>query len=181
MNENSRYVEGVWPPRLKSPDWREPREEAQAERRRAKKKIVDKEAQHKSMARKRDGWVCRFPRCSCHALRTAPEVAHVDGDKGMGGDHGNLSRVHQLMCLCPNRHKVHSRISLHSGTLRIEFLSAAKANGPVRWWVDVAKIADPHTREADWQCVAEESQPRVLKPLTHEQGEWLRRIAELAA
>lgn len=155
------------------------KEEAQAERRKDKKAVVEKEARNKSMARRRDSWACRFPRCSCHQLRLHPEVAHVDGSKGMSGGDGDRSAIKQLMCLCKPRHQ-DSRISVHKGTLRIEFLSADKANGPVRWWVDVAKLDDPLTPTVDWQCVAEESQVRVLKPLTADQGAMLERIKELA-
>lgn len=157
------------------------KEEARAEDRSVKQGVIVKESRNKSAARKRDGWACRFPRCACLLLRLHPEVAHVDGDKGIGGDHGERSHVTQLMCLCKLRHQHgESRISLHRKTLRIEFLSPAKASGPVRWWVNVAVLDYPLTSVEDWRVVAQERECRVLEPLTHEQGQWLERIADLA-
>lgn len=149
-----------------------------------KKEIREKEDRQKTLARKRDGWTCRFPRCICHSLRLHPEAAHVDGDKGIGGDHGVRSHHSQLLLLCAARHK-ESRISLHAQTLRIEFLTSKKANGPVRWWLDytaLSKSASQRvTGDAKWVVLAVESQPRVLDPLTERQGEWLDRIRELHA
>ncbi len=167
--------------KAQGPMWKGTKEDARAERDRGKQAIVEKEGRNKSAARKRDGWACRFPRCICHQKRLHPEVAHVDGDKGIGGDHGERSHVTQLMCLCTLRHQ-DSRISLHKGTLRIEFLDTLKASGPVRWWANVAVLDNPLAtlEQADWQCIGYERERGVLAPLTHEQGEWLERIRELA-
>lgn len=158
--------------------------EAKAERQEKKAAIVEREDRNKTAARKRDGWMCRFPRCGCHALRTHPEVAHVDGDKGIGGDHGTKSHHSQLMCLCPNRHK-DSRISLHFKTLRIEFLTKKKANGPVCWWLDVTALTKAATQrrsgDEKWAVLAAETAPRILGPVSAKQGGWLEQIAELSA
>lgn len=168
--------------------WTEPhfkptKAEARAERDDQKQSVKDKEDRHKSAARKRDGWMCRFPRCGCHRRRLHPEVAHSTS-KGMGGDHGTLSHVYQMICLCKDRHQ-DSRISLHKGTLRMEFLTTKGTNGPVRWWVDVTAIDTSAARrrsgDEHWVAVASESDVRVLEPLTPEQGALLERIAELAA
>lgn len=155
------------------------KEEARAERDKVKQDVKDTESRNKSLVRKRDGSVCRFPRCACHQQRLAPEVAHVI-PKASGGDHGNRSGTDNLICLCKLRHK-ESRISIHAGTLRVEALTVKGMNDVVRWWVNVAVLADPYATEPGWQCVAEESQVRVLKPPTKQQGEWLRQIAELAS
>lgn len=158
--------------------------EAKAERQGKKAAIVEKEDRNKTAARKRDGWMCRFPRCGCHQVRTHPECAHVDGDKWMGGDHGTKSHHSQLMCLCPNRHK-DSRISLHFKTLRIEFLTAKKANGPVRWYLDTTALTKAATQrisgDEKWAVLATETEPRVLAPLSAKQGGWLEKISELKA
>lgn len=165
-----------------TPQFKPSKFEARMGREAIKKEIRDKEDRNKTLARKRDGWMCRFPRCVCHSLRLHPEAAHVDGDKGMGGDHGERSHYSQLLCLCPPRHK-ESRISLHQQTLRIEFLTSKKANGPIRWWLDYTALtksnAERRSGDAKWVVLAEESQPRILEPLTARQGDWLDRIREL--
>ena len=153
---------------------------ARAARDAEKQDVKDKEDRNKSMARRRDGWQCRFPRCACHRLRLHPEVAHCDGDKGMGGDHGTKSHVSQLICLCRARHR-ESRISLHRKTLRIEFLTPEKADGPVKWWVDIAMLADPYDQRPAWVVLGYETAVHVLAPLTTEQGQLLKRIADLQA
>lgn len=153
------------------------------EREAGKQEVRDKEDRNKTAARKRDGWMCRFPRCVCHSLRLHPEVAHLVA-KGMGGDHGHRSHVSNLMCLCPARHQ-DSRISLHANTLRIEPLTHHGTNGPVMWMLDLTAVfKGAHQRRSgdeQWVVLAVEEAPRVLAPLTHQQGIWLEQIAELAA
>lgn len=151
--------------------------EARADREMAKQQIRDKEDRNKSAARKRDGWMCRFPRCSCHKARLHPEVAHVESKK-MGGDHGERSTTANLICLCRGRHR-ESRISLHAGTLRCELLTVKGANAKVRWWVNVAVLDDPFARAPTWVVVATETRPSYIEPLTPEQGALIERIAEL--
>lgn len=157
--------------------------EARMARESKKEQVREKEDRNKSAARKRDGWVCRFPRCVCHRLRLHPECAH-DAAKGIGGDHGLRSTVDQLICLCKPRHQ-ESRVSVHKGTLYHEALTEKGTNGPVRWWVDLAAITTPAAYrkdgDAQWVVVATEREVRVLEPLTHEQGIWLEQIAELKA
>lgn len=157
------------------------RMEARIEREADKARVRDGEDRNKAAARRRDGWMCRFPRCVCHRpqLRLHPEVAHVVS-KGMGGDHGTRSAVAGLICLCPPRHR-ESRISLHRGTLKVEALTDRGMNGPVCWLANVAVLDEPFSSKEQWVVVARESQPRVLEPLTKEQGALLERIAELAA
>lgn len=149
----------------------------------ARQEIRDKEDRHKSAARKRDGWVCRFPRCVCHRLRLAPEVHHVI-PKGFGGDHGTVSTSEYLVCLCRPRHR-ESRVSFHFGAIQIEALTPAGMNGAIRWWIDITAIFRPLAQrqpgDEQWFLVAEEESVRVLKPLTRQQGDVLERIAELAA
>jgi hypothetical protein len=167
--------------RATGPMWKGTKEEARAERDREKQSVKDKEDRNKTLARKRDQSMCRFPRCACHQKRLVPEVAHV-APKSAGGDHGLRSGTDNLICLCRLRHR-ESRISIHAGTLRVEALSVDGMNGPVRWWVNVAILDNPFAKleDADWQCVAEESSVRVLKPPTADQGALLERIKELAA
>jgi hypothetical protein len=158
--------------------------EAQVAKEKTKTDRVDKESANKSKARKRDGWMCRFPRCFCHVKRLHPEVCHLD-HKGSGGDpSGEKSKMHLLICLCQPRHRT-SRLSLHAVTLRVEALSAAGMNGPVRWWVDATAIDTPISRrqsgDEQWVVVASESDVRVLEPLTADQGALLERIAEMEA
>lgn len=154
---------------------------ARSEKAADKKSIRDYEDRNKTAARKRDGTVCRFPRCRCHVLRLHPEVAHCDGSKGIGGDHGTKSHVSQLICLCKLRHQ-DSLISLHYQNLRIVFLTEKKANGPVAWLVNVTAIDFPlSNKPAQWVEVAREREPRILETLTHEQGALLERIAEMSA
>jgi hypothetical protein len=160
-------------------DFKPTKAEARAERQAAKDAIVEKESRNKSYARKRDGWMCRFPRCGCHAKRLHPEVAHIE-DKKMGGDHGERSTAVNLICLCPGRHR-ESLISLHAGTLRCEVLTVKGANAKVRWWVNAAVLDDRHAKVARWVVVATETRPGYIEPLTKEQGELLTRIAELQA
>lgn len=147
-----------------------------------KQSRVEHEDRNKTKARKRDGWMCRFPRCVCHRLRLHPEVAHTV-NKAMGGNpDGEKSDVSKLICLCPPRHQ-ESRISLHRGTLKVETLTAKGTNGPVRWLVDVAALeaSSAQNAPAQWVIVATETAVRVLEPLTHQQGALLERIAELPA
>lgn len=173
----------TFPARFTEPQFKGTKAEARAGRESSKRTTRDTEDRNKTAARRRDGWMCRFPRCGCHAKRLHPEACHVDGEKGMGGDHGTKSHVSQLLCLCGNRHR-ESRISLHFKTLRIEFLTEKKANGPVRWWLDVTALTKPASQRVSgderWAVLATESAPRILEPLSHEQGAWLEQIAELA-
>lgn len=151
--------------------------EARAEKQASKDAVVEKESRNKSAARKRDGWMCRFPRCGCHAKRLHPEVAHIEGKK-MGGDHGERSTAVNLICLCAGRHR-ESLISLHAGTLRCELLTVKGANAKVRWWVNAAVLENRHATTARWVVVATETRPGYIEPLTKEQGELLNQIAEL--
>jgi hypothetical protein len=174
------YEPNAFPVRATSSMFKPSKAESRAERDEKKQAVKDKEDRNKSGARKRDDWMCRFPRCSCHSKRLHPEVAHADGDKGSGGDHGTKSHRSQLVCLCPGRHR-ESRISLHRKTLRIEWLTEDKADGAIRWWVNVAVLDDPLATVPVWVVVASESRPRVLEPLSKEQGALLERIAEMAS
>jgi hypothetical protein len=162
--------------------------EVRAEKEAKKKSVQNYEDRNKTAVRKDDGYMCRFPRCSCHAKRTEPEVAHWK-HKGAGGDPGKQrSEPENLICLCPPRHR-ESRVSLHAGTVRLEYLTEYGARGAVRWWVDITAITTPISRrqpgDEKWRVLAEEevekTKPRRLLALTKAQGAFLELLAEMEA
>lgn len=169
----------VFPVRAVGSMFKGTKAEARADRQASKDEIKDKEDRNKSAARKRDGWMCRFPRCGCHQKRLHPEAAHVES-KRMGGDHGNRSHRSNLICLCRGRHR-ESVISLHAGTLRCEPLTVKGTDAKVRWWVNAAVLGDRFAKEPRWVVVATETRPTFIEPLTKEQGAILEQIAELNA
>jgi hypothetical protein len=178
-----RYVPDTFPMRFAGSQFKGTKAEARAEKEEKKQGIADKEDRNKTAARRRDGWMCRFPRCVCHVKRLHPEVAHTHS-KGAGGDHGTRSHHSLLICLCPLRHR-ESRVSFHYETMKAEPLTEKGMDGPVRWLVDITAITVPQScRQAgdeDWQVVATESRVRVLEPLTKQQAGWLEAIAGLTA
>ncbi len=88
------------------------------------------ERDQKALVVRRDGQHrCRLvPGC---AERQWHETAHLD-DKGMGGDHGNRTTVDTMLRACAFHHQ--GAWSLHSGDLRVEYLTPEKANGPIEVW-----------------------------------------------
>lgn len=162
--------------------------EVRAKKAEKKEAVVDYEAKNKTKVRKDDDYACRFPRCICVKKRTHPDVAH-DVHKAMGGDPSKIrSDVANLICLCPARHR-ESRLSLHAGTVRMEYLTELGTRGAVRWWVDATavelSIGKRQPGDERWVVVGTEEiaekKPRRWLPFTREQGELLERIAELQA
>lgn len=78
----------------------------------------------------RDGSkTCRLvPNCR---EREKFETAHLD-DKGMGGDHGNRTTADTMIRACFFHHQ--GEWSLHSGDLRVEYLTPANTNGAIEVW-----------------------------------------------
>ena len=168
--------------------FKETKAESDAARRKRKRAVIDYEDRNKSAVRKDDNWTCRFPRCRCTRQRIAVEVAHVE-HKQMGGDPAMIrSEVGNLICLCPARHR-ESRVSLHAGTVRLEFLTDLGTRGAVRWWVDITAIdrgiASRQSGDERWFPVGEDEvtseKPRRLHPPTAIQGALLEQIAEMEA
>lgn len=182
------YEPGVFPLRAKGTMFKGTKTEARAAVDKRKTDKADYEDRNKTKVRKDDNYTCRFPRCGCVRKRTHPDVAH-DEHKAMGGDPlKQRSETGNLVCLCPPRHR-ESRVSLHAGTIRMEFLTELGTRGAIRWWVDATAVekAIAHRQQGDerWVVVATEEvtedKPRRLLPLSKEQGALLEQIAELKA
>lgn len=138
---------------------------------------------NKKAARRRDRG-CRFPLCGCKKLKLPLrlEVAHSK-HKGMGGNPAGDRSVTELMVqLCDHRHQ-HGIVSLHKGTLRADYLTAAGFNGAVSWLVDVETLGPGAfacvDAEMRWVEVARESRPGVLEALTGTQQRLLKLLAEM--
>jgi hypothetical protein len=181
------YAPG-FPLRATGPMFKGTKAEARAKTDEKKQQRRDYEDKNKTKVRKDDDWTCRFPRCACVKKRTHPDVAH-DEHKAMGGDPlMQRSGVHNLICLCPARHK-ESRLSLHAGTIRMEYLQSIGTRGAVRWWVDATAIDTPIAKrqrgDERWVVVGTEElttdKPRRWVPFTKDQAALLERIAELSA
>lgn len=97
------------------------------ERRAARAAIVAHEKAEKAKVVTRDGaHTCRLvPHC---AEREKHETAHIE-DKGIGGDHGLRTSADTMLRACLFHHQ--GRWSLHSGDLRVEYLTDDKCNGPI--------------------------------------------------
>jgi hypothetical protein len=106
------------------------REGALLERRQRRSEMKSFERDQKADVVARDGsHTCRLvPHCR---ERERFETAHIN-DKGMGGDHGLRSTADQMVRACFFHHQ--GKWSLHSGDLRVEFLTDARANGPIEVW-----------------------------------------------
>lgn len=106
------------------------REDGIRQRRKQKADVVAFEEAEKAKVRVRDGAsYCRL--VPCCSERHLFETAHVN-DKGMGGDHGLRSTADQMLRGCFFHHR--GNWSLHSQDLRVEFLTPAKADGPIAMW-----------------------------------------------
>jgi hypothetical protein len=140
-----------------------------AKEQRRKDRVSD-ERTHKRIAKRRDGYRCRFPLCGCHRLKRRLEVSHDERHKGMGGDpRGLRSAPETLITLCVDRHQ-DSRWSIHKGTIRTRYLTPEKCDGPVAWDIKDA---------AAWHELAREGCIGVLERLTPWQRDRLRSLAEM--
>lgn len=133
-----------------------------ADKLKARATVRQRERDNKKAAKKRDGYVCRFPLCGCRRLQLVVESSHYRMHKGMGGDcTGGRSNVEDLITVCPHRHR-EGRIAIDKGTLRVEPLTERGACGPVAWWFDAAAYRGE--RGQDWVLLAREERVGVLEP-----------------
>lgn len=100
------------------------------ERRDKRAAIRAHEIAEKSKVVRRDGLhTCRLvPGCT---EKEKHETAHVQS-KGAGGDHSLRTSTANMLRACIFHHR--GSISLHSGMLRVEFLSELGADGPIATW-----------------------------------------------
>jgi hypothetical protein len=108
--------------------WKPAKGTATLERQEKRQDIKKHERDVKEAVTKRDGKkVCRLdPNCPYVRKGIAIEGVHLD-DKGMGGDHGVRTSVELMVRGCALHHR--GPDSLHQGTRRVKYLTAAKANG----------------------------------------------------
>jgi hypothetical protein len=98
------------------------------------------EAAVKKDLRVRDGIGCRWSGCDLWRRGFRIDAAHLDA-KGIGGDKLLIRTVlENMMRICAPHHV--GPVSLHSGDLRIEFLTERKANGPCAFWRRDPKAKD---------------------------------------
>jgi hypothetical protein len=105
----------------------------------------------KGLARKRDSY-CRWP--EKHTCRGVIEVAHIFHDKGMGGDHGLVSKTWNLMTLCAWMHRL-GPASIHGKQVRVEPETPYGADKACSFW-----RLDEH---GEWVCVGVEVRIGVLR------------------
>ena len=87
------------------------------------------EREQKHLVRMRD-LRCRYPLHAAGGCVGPLEVAHITA-KGMGGDHGTRSTTANMVLVCAGVHR--GSVSMHSGGVKVEALSDAGADGPLRW------------------------------------------------
>lgn len=154
----------TWPPTWSGSNFKKSPTDRKLERRRDRLDEINYEDKQKAHVRRRDK-VCRFPLCGCRKLRMRLEVSHVT-HKGMGGNPlGDRSLPSIMVLLCVHRHQ-DGAVSRHKGTLKAQYLTASKFNGPVAWLIDTNAAGVTHRRGQHWKEVARESAPGVLEPLT---------------
>jgi len=124
----------------------------QLEREKTRADIEKAEEAAKKLAKKRDGFVCRWP--EAHKCRGLLEGAHIFEDKGMGGDHGTVSDTWNLMALCAWLHR-RGPATIHGKLLKVEPETPDGADGPCSFWRR-ATIQD------EWTCVGVETAIGVL-------------------
>ena len=165
-----------------APFWKKSRTQSKLEKAARRKYRAGHERAEKAKVRRRDRG-CRFPMCRCHTigvtLKSRLEVSH-DRHKSMGGNPiGDRSMAAEMVMLCNHRHQ-DGVISRHKGTLRTQFLSADKYDGPIAWFVELETYrnrfldnpASVETWPDGWRgvCVAREVEPGLvtLAPWQHD-------------
>lgn len=94
----------------------------------------------KTTLRVRDGIGCRWPDCQFWKRGYRVDGSHLT-DKGMGGDPKLLRTVlDEMMRLCVRHHQ--GPWSLHSGDLKVVYLTERKANGPCAFYYRDPKAED---------------------------------------
>lgn len=109
---------------------KKPKGSATMERRAKRASIVQNEKSVKAEVTARDGAkACRLdPACPYIRTGWSAEGVHLD-DKGFGGDHGVRTTRDLMLRGCKPHHQ--GPRSLHSGHLRVKYLTAKKADGPI--------------------------------------------------
>lgn len=92
--------------------------------------IVNDEKKVKADVARRDGQkICRLdPNCEHVKVGIRVEGVHLDA-KGMAGDHGVRTKRELMLRGCFIHHQ--GVRSIHSGHLRVRFLTTAKTDGPI--------------------------------------------------
>jgi hypothetical protein len=84
----------------------------------------------KRQVRRRDGGVCRWPRCEYRRVVQPIDPAHVFQAKGMGGDPKHLrTQPNLVMNLCRLHHDLQE-----SNQLEVEARTPDMADGPCLFW-----------------------------------------------
>jgi len=152
----------TWPPR-----WTEPHFKTTVSKKvvRGKKRAAAKtvEVKKKLTVRMRDKG-CRFPLCGCTAYGLALHVSH-SVHKGMGGNpKGDRSNPELMVLVCSARHRENT-VAIDRGTLRWRALTAAGADGPIAWDVDLRALpGGKQAKDARWFEVARETAVRSWVP-----------------
>lgn len=128
------------------------RGEAKAERRARRAAANSREDRNKSKVRVRDSRRSRWPGDDGEPL----EVAHLT-HKGISSDINTTRSVPALM-ITLSRQMHQGPRSLHSGDLRVLFLTPEKANGPCAFLERVSRVPDV------WREVGRELWPGMLAP-----------------
>jgi hypothetical protein len=133
MDTDGKYIDGVWPPRLKAAEAKPEKGSHWKAGRDRRKDAVSAENDAKALVRKRDV-KCRWPFCAnCKTYKPRLEVAHLKA-KGHGGDHGTRSTPDQMILLDHLTHQG-GPDSLEQHGIEIEPLTSAGTDGPCAFWV----------------------------------------------
>jgi hypothetical protein len=126
------------------------------ERRQKRAQTVADEKAVKAAVTARDGVrVCRLdPACEFVRKNIRIEGVHLDS-KGMAGDHGERTRVELMLRGCHIHHQ--GARSIHSGDLRVKYLTPAKANAPIALERKVIEFTRNHKRIERWEEFAREA------------------------
>lgn len=142
----------------------------------ARRVIENEEERKKREVRLRDKY-CRFPLCGCRKFGLAPHVSHSK-HKGAGGNPTGDRSAPELMVLVDAARHRENRMSIDRGNVRWDGLTKNGSNGPIRWWVNVAAMTNPHA-EPRWVEVAREIAPHVYEPFTPKQRAILEELAKM--
>jgi hypothetical protein len=117
-------------PAFAGSNWKPVKGEAVLKRKASAAKVRSDEKAVKAEVTKRDGQkVCRLdPDCKHVKVGIRTEVAHLD-DKCMGGDHGLRTTRQSMLRACFIHHQ--GVTSLHSGDLRVAYLTDKGTDGPI--------------------------------------------------
>lgn len=126
MEKESRYVEGVWPPRYAKPQAKPERGSATLAREKDDKDRLAHEREVAKQVKERDEYRCRWP--EVHKCRGPLEAAHIV-DKSLGG----ATAPENELAVCRWIHRAGPE-SIHGKQLKVEKESADGANGYLTFW-----------------------------------------------